>query len=74
MPSATTITSGVNYAVAFLACVLAGLQGFDWLAFFDAETALKVVSGLNLLGLMVKGWIATAEQMARKMAVQETAT
>ncbi|MEJ6850712.1 hypothetical protein V3589_31805 [Sinorhizobium fredii] len=67
MPSVSTITSGINYALAFLAVLLAGLQGFDWLAFFDAETALKVVAGLNLLGLTVKAWIATAEQMAERM-------
>ncbi|ASY68913.1 hypothetical protein [Sinorhizobium fredii] len=67
MPSVATITSGINYALAFLAVLLAGLQGFDWLAFFDAETALKIVACLNLLGLTVKAWIATAEQMAQRM-------
>ncbi|WP_132075963.1 hypothetical protein [Sinorhizobium americanum] len=67
MPSVNTISSVVNYTLAFLSCLLAGLQGFDWLAFFDAETALKIVAGLNLLGLSVKAWIATAEQMARQM-------
>lgn len=59
------VTSALNYLAAFIAFVLAGLQGFDWLTFFDAPTALKIVAALNLVGLMVKGWVATAEQMAK---------
>lgn len=70
MPSANTITNALNYLMAFLAAALAGMQGFDWLTFFDAQTALKIVGGLNLLGLMVKAWMTTAEQMAKQMKVE----
>lgn len=71
MPSASAITNGVNYLLAFLSAALAGLQGFDWLTFFDAQTALKIVGGLNLLGITVKAWMLSAEQMAKSMQVQK---
>lgn len=67
MPSASTLTNILNYIAAFLATLIAGLIGFDWLTFFSAEQALKIVGGLNLLGLVVKAWIASAEQMAKRM-------
>lgn len=69
MPSASAITSILNYVATFAGVMIAGLIGFDWLTFFSAEQALKIVGGLNLLGLLVKAWIATAEQMAKNMAV-----
>lgn len=65
--NATKITAALNYLMAFLAVLLAGLQGFDWLTFFTPEQALKIVAGLNLVGLTVKAWIATAQQMAKTM-------
>lgn len=52
---------------------LAGI-GFDWLTFFDAPTALKIVGGLNFLGIMSKAWIATAEQMAKSMTATAATT
>lgn len=61
------ITSIVNYAAAFLSAVLASLVGFDWLTFFSPEQALKIVAALNLVGVMVKAWMTTAEQMARNI-------
>lgn len=70
MPSAKSITNAINYLMAFLAASLAGLQGFDWLTFVDAQTALKIVGGLNFLGLLVKAWMTTAEQMAKQIKVE----
>jgi hypothetical protein len=67
MPSANTITNILNYSMAFLGTLLAGLIGFDWLTFFSAEEALKIVGGLNLLSLTVKAWLTTAEQMAKRL-------
>lgn len=64
----TNIVSIINYVAAFLSAILAGLIGFDWLAFFTPEQALQVVAALNLIGLTVKAWMSTAEQMARTMA------
>jgi hypothetical protein len=40
---------------------------FDWLTFFTPGQALKIVGALNMLGLLVKAWITTAEQMAKRM-------
>ena len=68
------VVSIVNYVAAFTSAMLAGLIGFDWLAFFTPEQALKIVSGLNLLGLMVKAWMTTAEQMAKNMAATNAGT
>lgn len=67
MPSASKLTSALNYLATFAGVLIAGLIGFDWLTFFSPAEALKIVGGLNLLGLMVKAWIATAEQMAKSM-------
>ncbi|MDX1032845.1 hypothetical protein GOL82_16525 [Sinorhizobium medicae] len=62
-----SVTNIINYVAAFLSAVLASLVGFDWLTFFTPEQALQIVAGLNLLGIMVKAWMATAEQMAKNM-------
>lgn len=62
------IVNIINYVAAFLSALLAGLIGFDWLAFFTPEQALKIVGALNLVGLTVKAWMTTAEQMAKTMA------
>jgi hypothetical protein len=65
--NANNITAAINYAMAFLAVMLAGLQGFDWFTLVGAATALKIVAGLNLFGILVKAWTATAQQMAKSM-------
>jgi hypothetical protein len=70
MPSASTLTNGLNYLATFVGVLIAGLIGFDWLTFFTAEQALKIVGGLNLLGLLVKSWMLTAETMAKNMAAK----
>lgn len=67
MPSANTISNGAAFFLTFVSLVLAGLTSFDWLTFFTPEQALKIVGGLNLLGLMVKAWISSAEMMAKRM-------
>ncbi len=67
MPSTNTVTIWINYISAFLVAVFAGLQGFDWLTFVDAATALKIVGGVNFLNIMVKGWLTTAQMMAQQM-------
>lgn len=67
MTSKMSVVSIINYVAAFLSAILAGLIGFDWLAFFTPEQALQVVAALNLIGLTVKAWMSTAEQMARTM-------
>lgn len=61
------ITSIVNYVAAFISAVLASLVGFDWLTFFSPEQALQIVAALNLVGMMVKAWMTTAEQMAKSI-------
>lgn len=70
MPSANTITNGTAFFLTFLSMVLAGLTSFDWLTFFTPEQALQIVGGLNLLGLLVKSWMASAELMAKNMAAK----
>ncbi len=70
MPSANTLTNGTAYVLTFISLVIAGLTSFDWLTFFTPEQALKIVGGLNLLGLLVKSWMLTAEQMAKTMAAK----
>lgn len=67
MPSASKLTSALNYLATFVGVLIAGLIGFDWLTFFSPEEALKIVGALNLLGLIAKAWMVTAEQMAKSM-------
>lgn len=67
------IVNIINYIAAFASALLAGLIGFDWLAFFTPEQALQIVAGLNLVGLSVKAWVATAEQMAKNIAATASA-
>lgn len=67
MPSANTLSNGTAFFMTFVSLVIAGLIGFDWLTFFTPEQALKIVGALNLLGLMVKAWVSSAEQMAKRM-------
>ena len=64
----TSVISATNYVAAFISAVVASLIGFDWLTFFTPDQALKIVAGLNLLGILVKGWMTTAEQMAKSIA------
>jgi hypothetical protein len=61
------MSNGVTYVLTFVSLVVASLISFDWLTFFTAEQALKIVGALNMLGLLVKAWITTAEQMAKRM-------
>lgn len=70
MPSANTVTNGTAYFLTFVSLAVAGLTTFDWLTFFTPEQSLKIVAGLNLLGLLVKSWMLTAEQMAKQMAAK----
>ncbi len=72
--NANNITAAINYVMAFLALVLAGLQGFDWVTLVGAATALKIVAGLNLLGILARAWTATAQQMAKSMTAVPAAT
>jgi len=67
MPSANTISSGAAFFMTFVSLVITGLSSFDWLTFFTPEQALKVVGALNLFGLLVKAWVSSAEQMAKRM-------
>ncbi|QND42947.1 hypothetical protein HB770_20790 [Rhizobium leguminosarum bv. viciae] len=67
MPSASTMSNGVTYVLTFVSLIVAGLISFDWLTFFTPEQALKIVGALNMLGLLTKAWITTAEQMAKRM-------
>jgi len=68
LPSASTLSNGATYLLTFVSLVIAGLISFDWLTFFTPEQALKIVGGLNLLGLLAKSWVSTAEMMAKQMA------
>lgn len=70
MPSANTITNGTAFFLSFLSLVIAGLTTFDWLTFFTPEQALQIVGGLNLLGLLLKSWMASAELMAQRLAAK----
>jgi hypothetical protein len=67
MPSASTLSSGAAFFMTFVSLVIAGLSSFDWLTFFTPEQALKIVGALNLFGLLVKAWVSSAEQMAKRM-------
>jgi hypothetical protein len=67
MPSASTLSSGTAFFMTFVSLVIAGLSSFDWLTFFTPEQALKIVGALNLFGLLVKAWVSSAEQMAKRM-------
>lgn len=53
--------------LTFAAAFVAGLQSMDWTAYFEPKTALGIVGIVNLLNITVKGWIATAEMMAKSM-------
>jgi uncharacterized membrane protein len=66
--NSTKITNALNYAAAFLSALVALLIGFDWLVFFTPVQALKIVGALNLIGLFMKAWMVTAEQMAKQIA------
>lgn len=66
------IVNIINYIAAFLSAVLASLVGFDWLTFFTPDQALQIVAGLNLVGILVKGWMTTAVQMAARMNAAAT--
>jgi hypothetical protein len=64
-----TINSNtLNMFILFLMTLLAGLDGFDWLKLFDPATSQKIVTGLGLLGIVVKaGALALS-----KFTVQQT--
>ncbi|PKA40460.1 hypothetical protein CWR43_28205 [Rhizobium sullae] len=61
------ITNYIVFGLAALSSLVAGLQVFDWTAFFTPQQTIAIMGGLNALGVMVKGWMATAEQMAKSM-------
>ncbi len=67
MPSAGTLSNVATYILTFVSLTVASLISFDWLTFFTPDQALKIVGALNLLGLLAKAWVATAEQMAKRM-------
>lgn len=65
--NSTEIANALNYVAAFVSALVALLIGFDWLTFFSPPEALKIVGGLNLIGLFVKALMTTAEQYAKKL-------
>lgn len=72
MQSADKITYWATFLSAFAATVLAGLISFDWLTYFDAKTALKIVGSINLVNIFAQGWIKTATMMAQSMTAAKT--
>lgn len=67
MPSASTLSNGAAFFLTFVSLVVTGLSTFNWLTFFTPERALEIVGALNLFGLLVKAWVSSAEQMAKRM-------
>ncbi|CDM57210.1 hypothetical protein [Rhizobium favelukesii] len=58
----------IVYGLAILSSIIAGLQVVDWTAFLTKDQTIAIMGGLNTLGVMIKGWMATAELMAKQMA------
>ena len=52
-----------NLATALIV-MLTGLEGFNWVQLFDAETSMKIVAGVGLAKLMLNGWSAYATKAA----------
>jgi hypothetical protein len=72
-----TPTKIANYLViglAVLSSLVAGLQVFDWTAFFTQAQTIAIMGGLNTLGVTIKGWMTTAEAMAKQMAASGQVT
>lgn len=65
--NSTKITNGIVFFLALLSPLVAGLQVFDWTAFFTQEQTIAIMAGLNTFGVMLKGWMVTAEAMAKSM-------
>lgn len=70
MPPANTITNAIVIALALLSSLVAGLQVFDWTAFFTQDQTIAIMAGLNTLSVIIKGWMASAELMAKNMAAK----
>jgi hypothetical protein len=66
--TSTKITNYIVFGLAILSSIIGGLQVFDWTAFFTKDQTIAIMSGLNTLGVMIKGWMATAELMAKSLA------
>ncbi|MBB4272805.1 hypothetical protein [Rhizobium mongolense] len=66
--NSTKITNYVVFGLAILSSLVAGLQVFAWTAFFTQEQTIAIMGGLSALGVMIKGWMSTAEAMARSIA------
>lgn len=44
----------INVLIIFLMTTLTGLEKFDWLTLFDADTAKTIIGCIGLLGLFVQ--------------------
>ncbi|MCS0463497.1 MULTISPECIES: hypothetical protein [Rhizobium] len=71
--NSTKITNYIFYGLAILSSLVGGLQLFDWSAFLTKDQTIAVMSGINAFGAIIKGWIATAEVMAKQIAAAQVA-
>jgi len=67
-------TNYIFYGLAILSSIIAGLQVFDWTAFLTKDQTIAIMGGLNTFGVMIKGWMATAEAMAKSLAAGQVTT
>lgn len=67
MPTVNKVANFLYFFLTFAAATFAGLQTMDWTAYFEPKTALGIVGVVNLLNVLVKGWIASVELAARNM-------
>lgn len=63
----TKITNYIVIVLAILSSLIAGLQVFDWSAFLTKDQTIALMAGLNSFSVIAKGWMATAEAMAKSM-------
>jgi len=66
-------TDYIFYGLAILSSIVGGLQVFDWTAFFTPQQTVAIMGGLNTFGVIIKGWMATAELRAKQIVASQTA-
>ena len=49
-------TNSLHNLLNFLIALIPALHAFDWSAFFDAETSLKIVGALGIGKILINTW------------------
>lgn len=73
MPTMSKVEIYIYLFLSLVGTTLAGMQQFDWTTFFEPKTALGIVGLINLLGVVVRGWISTVEMVAKRIATPPVA-